>query len=712
MCRHHYLRSVILLPLVVAGCSTTGGSRFGGTPQSKSIAVVGDRPQPASTGEPGGQVVAEVPEPEPRRNPKTRIAGRVVDDQGEPVPNVTVRLADGGTKGGKDVQATTDRSGGFTLNGLRPGSTYSLIAEGEDAKGPLIGRIQARTADTDVEISLAAEGAGTSTNARQAARPTRAKPVSNLEEIDPTTEDTENPKVNRERSLPPVEGSDEIDPGPTPTPSGLPKLSNPQATAGWRTGNTSSASNPRSQTNEIASTSSQDSPRPRRTASAGPPAGDDDGPNPLPPAIDSDAASNPDDSAPARSPNARKPSRTRNGAKVQPSPDPGEIALPPEASRKPKVDPREPSKTETASAKVSDDPPISALEPDLESGSAESSRLTLATHAEPSRTLEPPAVSAMPPAMPPVGNESVVATNSPPPMAPPPEATPTAENPKSTNPASRPVFASDPQTTKPVTGSASSADYNPFAIVAANAVVVERSSTVPTSSLEPDPAILATSREELDTSPPVAEAPQKKWGELAATEPPPAKVEPTRPTISGSLVKRLLGTSESRDTSVALCSYDPRQQRIKDFRLPDLEGKPVRLQDLGADYVLLDFWGTWCGPCLNEIPHLIALQKKYGPSRLTVVGIACEEVPPEERKAKVEEVSRKLGINYPVLISAMDGKPCPVQKALQIQAMPTLILVDRRGQVVWRSMGSTPATRDSLDRVLASSISRADTVRR
>ncbi len=146
--------------------------------------------------------------------------------------------------------------------------------------------------------------------------------------------------------------------------------------------------------------------------------------------------------------------------------------------------------------------------------------------------------------------------------------------------------------------------------------------------------------------------------------------------------------------------------------MPDLEGKPVRFQDLDADYVLLDFWGTWCGPCLDEIPHLIALQKKYGPRRLMVVGIACEEVPPEQRKAKVEEVSRKLGINYPILLSSMDGKPCPVQQALQIHAMPTMILVDRRGQVVWRNTGSTPASRDRLDRVLASSMSRAATVRR
>jgi hypothetical protein len=257
-------------------------------------------------------VVADIPEPEPRRNPKTRIAGRVVDDQGEPVPNVTVRLADGGTKGGKDIQATTDRSGGFTLNGLRPGSSYWLVAEGEDSKGPLTGRIQARTADTDVEISLLAEGSGSSTTSRQSARPSRAKPVSNREELDPAAEESQSPKVNREDLLPPADDAGAIDPGPPPPPqSGRPKLSSPEPTVGWRNGNSAKSSRPRSQDQEIASTSSDDSPRTRRATTFDPPASDEDGPNPLPPAINPDAASSPDDSIPARSSSTRRPAKSK-----------------------------------------------------------------------------------------------------------------------------------------------------------------------------------------------------------------------------------------------------------------------------------------------------------------------------------------------------------------------------------------------------------------
>ena len=63
-------------------------------------------------------------------------------------------------------------------------------------------------------------------------------------------------------------------------------------------------------------------------------------------------------------------------------------------------------------------------------------------------------------------------------------------------------------------------------------------------------------------------------------------------------------------------------------------------------------------------------------------------------------------------MSSMDGKPCPVQQALQVQAMPTMILVDRRGQVLWRNAGSTPASESRLDKVIALTMGRGETARR
>jgi thiol-disulfide isomerase/thioredoxin len=153
-----------------------------------------------------------------------------------------------------------------------------------------------------------------------------------------------------------------------------------------------------------------------------------------------------------------------------------------------------------------------------------------------------------------------------------------------------------------------------------------------------------------------------------------------------------------------ICEYDERHRRIIDFRLPDLEGRPFRLSELEADLVLIDFWGTWCQPCLRSIPHLVELQERMKGKRLAVIGVACEQDSPEQSSKRVAAVARKLDINYPILLSRNDGS-CPLQEALHISAFPTMVLVDREGRVVWRDQGATPATLARLDHVLDASSS-------
>jgi thiol-disulfide isomerase/thioredoxin len=170
------------------------------------------------------------------------------------------------------------------------------------------------------------------------------------------------------------------------------------------------------------------------------------------------------------------------------------------------------------------------------------------------------------------------------------------------------------------------------------------------------------------------------------------------------------GASEPNTTRVVrgspkepetFCRFDPKLRRIEDFRLPDLKGRPVRFQDFDSDLVLLDFWGTWCQPCIRSVPHMVDLQKRLGGKQLQIVGIACEreETPPAERVAGVAKAVQKLGINYPVLVSSLDGN-CPLQKAMQVQAYPTLILLDRQGRILWQDQGATRTTLARLDRML------------
>jgi thiol-disulfide isomerase/thioredoxin len=712
-----------LLSFVIAGCSSTTGSRFGGTPQAKSIAVVGDRPVSVATGEPGGQVVAEA-DPDPKPNPRGRISGRVIDEQGEPVSNVTVRLADGGTKGGKDVRATTDKTGAFTLNGLRPGSTYSLIAETDDDQGALTGRIKAKTSDR-VEIALVNEEAASKDASRRTARPAKARPISNREESTEEPAEENKPTINREDVAPPAESAETLDPGPPSTPPadpGRPQLIPPKSTTGWQNTTTAKPSRPRTEDSEAVAASSETPTRRSRIVTAGD--DDDEGPNPLPPAIEPGQN---DEPTPKKPTSARlKPSTKPVTRPPVKQPESGEISLAPETSAVEKPDPRQSLAIGVLEPAVAANelPPLSPAGPLVaETPTALLPDLVEIARSEPVQPASLPSTSG-PPELPPIGAAVASPSLASAPPGLPPAPSPTTQDVPPTSPASQPVFVSqEPAKPAATPTPANPADYNPFALVAATPTTPTTPTT--TSNLKLDrvpvrsmvtPASEPTAvPEDSGLAAPVAAGPKTKWGDLATTDPkPPLKVDPTKATIASSFVKRFRPalTLAIADTSVAVCSYDAKLRKIKDFRLPDLEGKPVRFQDLDSDFVLLDFWGTWCSPCVESIPHLIELQKKYEPSRFQVVGIACEEVPPAQRKAKVEEVSRRMGINYPILLSGMDGKPCPVQQALSVQAMPTMILFNRKGEVIWRSTGATPANELRLDRVLASQIGSSNTVRR
>ena len=191
--------------LGLAGCASTRGV----APKIKTVASVGDRALPVVTGTPGNSVAADRVRPERRVSTNGRLSGRVVDDRGEPVPNVRVRLAVGNAPGGRMIRATTDASGAFTLHGLRPGSEYTVIAEHEDNQGLLTGRADARAPDTDVQISLKADDGATSL----AGAGSRVSPVSNREDLDDAAADREDPAGHVHVSHPQLGGFAPAQPG-------------------------------------------------------------------------------------------------------------------------------------------------------------------------------------------------------------------------------------------------------------------------------------------------------------------------------------------------------------------------------------------------------------------------------------------------------------------------------------------------------------------
>ena len=130
--------------------------------------------------------------------------------------------------------------------------------------------------------------------------------------------------------------------------------------------------------------------------------------------------------------------------------------------------------------------------------------------------------------------------------------------------------------------------------------------------------------------------------------------------------------------------FSPSQARsinkVPDFSLPAVPGKkPVDMRDYKGKVVLLTFWATWCGPCVQEIPSLISLQKEFGSDGFAVIAISMDQ----GGDSLVGKMIKKTGINYPVVM----GNAKVSQDFGGIFGIPTSFLVSRSGKVVKRYNG-------------------------
>ena len=159
---------------------------------------------------------------------------------------------------------------------------------------------------------------------------------------------------------------------------------------------------------------------------------------------------------------------------------------------------------------------------------------------------------------------------------------------------------------------------------------------------------------------------------------------PNRPAPPASLPGPA-GAGVIQPPRVPFC--DPIQnERVANFGLFDLSGEPWEFRQSPGKLVLLDFWGTFCVPCVRAIPKLVDLQRRYGPD-LQIVGITVARTNRADRVSGVERLARDLRINYR-LVLADDEHRCPVLRGFGVTQYPTLILLRGDGQILHRIVGT------------------------
>ena len=118
-------------------------------------------------------------------------------------------------------------------------------------------------------------------------------------------------------------------------------------------------------------------------------------------------------------------------------------------------------------------------------------------------------------------------------------------------------------------------------------------------------------------------------------------------------------------------------QKVRNFKLKDIENNTKSYADLkGSKLTVIDFWATWCTPCVKAIPKLNKIYEAYKDKGVEFIGINCDG---PRSVSKVRPMSKSLQIKYPVLLDINSE----IKSELNLYAFPTLVIVNADNKVVW-----------------------------
>jgi thiol-disulfide isomerase/thioredoxin len=143
-----------------------------------------------------------------------------------------------------------------------------------------------------------------------------------------------------------------------------------------------------------------------------------------------------------------------------------------------------------------------------------------------------------------------------------------------------------------------------------------------------------------------------------------------------------------------------------EFSAVDLSGATVTHEDarFKGKVVLVDFWGTWCPPCVEAIPHLVEFDREYRDRGLEIVGIAFEAEPPERARIALADFAEAREMEYLILYGGQGDLQAPLRVAPNLpkfKGYPTTVLIGRDGRVRRIDVGFDRAMRRTIEELLA-----------
>jgi peroxiredoxin len=132
-----------------------------------------------------------------------------------------------------------------------------------------------------------------------------------------------------------------------------------------------------------------------------------------------------------------------------------------------------------------------------------------------------------------------------------------------------------------------------------------------------------------------------------------------------------------------------------DVRFATLDGQRFSTADLRGKVVLVNFWGTYCGPCLKEMPEVIEAHRRFAPRGYETVAVAVRQ----DREEKVAAFARERALPFKVVYDASGDIAREFDK---VRITPTVFVLDRQGRVLAKAVGKPdwPALRALVEKAL------------